>query len=332
MKQASRFQLQAGWNVIISDIGQNSTEVARLAGLPEDLFQRSDATLTAQEYFNLFSALETLAGVNDLPLKLGQVISVESFDAAVFACLCSPNLKTAMQRLALYKRLIGPMLLSQTSFDNFIEYQVECYGYDGALPVSIAAVEVVFFVKLARIATRRELVPLAVTLPSLPSGIEEYSEFIGVVPKLGQGVSIRFSMEDLERPFLTQNLKMWTYFEPELQQRLSLLDKEASMAAKVRGVLLELLPSGESTIENVLSRLALSKRSLQRKLSEEGITFKAVLQKTRQDLARHYLRDERLSLAEISFLLGFTDANSFVRAFSDWEGISPGKVRKNNSR
>ena len=53
-----------------------------------------------------------------------------------------------------------------------------------------------------------------------------------------------------------------------------------------------------------------------------------MVEEARRDLARHYLVRPELELAEIAYLLGYEDANSFVRAFGKWEGTSPGKWRE----
>jgi len=99
------------------------------------------------------------------------------------------------------------------------------------------------------------------------------------------------------------------------------------VAERVRQVLLELLPAGSPRAEDVSRRLNLSKRSLYRRLSEEGATFQQVLDQTRHTLALHYLKDEALQLSEISFLLGFSDPRSFYRAFRGWTGQTPTEAR-----
>ncbi len=95
----------------------------------------------------------------------------------------------------------------------------------------------------------------------------------------------------------------------------------------MHAVLLELLPSGEATIEAVAGRLALSKRTLQRRLTDERESFRTVLNRTREGLARHYLAKTDISGGEIAFLLGFEDPNSFFRAFHEWTGQTAESVR-----
>ena len=120
---------------------------------------------------------------------------------------------------------------------------------------------------------------------------------------------------------------MWRFFEPELRKRLADIEAEASYASRVRSSLFELLPGGLSSIDDVAKNLAVSKRTLQRYLNDEKTSFQKELNKTRERLARHYLANSTYSGAEISFLLGFEDPNSFVRAFRSWTGDTPEKVR-----
>ncbi|CAN7594677.1 helix-turn-helix domain-containing protein [Acidovorax delafieldii] len=71
----------------------------------------------------------------------------------------------------------------------------------------------------------------------------------------------------------------------------------------------------------------MSKRTLQRRLGNEGLTFQSLVNQTREELARHYLSQTKLSNSEISFLLGFENSNSFFRAFHEWTGTTPEALR-----
>ncbi|MCB1452069.1 MAG: helix-turn-helix transcriptional regulator, partial [Rhizobiaceae bacterium] len=109
--------------------------------------------------------------------------------------------------------------------------------------------------------------------------------------------------------------------------RLSTHDAEPSLAARVRAMLLENMASGLANVDRVAEQLRMSRRSLQRRLSEEGLTFQTVLDKARADLALTYLRRGDLSAEEISYLLAFRDPNSFYRAFHAWTGMTPAQAR-----
>ena len=139
--------------------------------------------------------------------------------------------------------------------------------------------------------------------------------------------TVVFAAEDTQRPFLTANHGMWKFFEPALRQRLADLEKHASTVERVRSALLEALPAGELSMQAVCKKLGLSTRTLQRRLQEEGSSFQQTLDALRNSLAHHYLHNSSMSGAEISFLLGFEDPNSFVRAFQTWTGSTPQAVR-----
>lgn len=64
-------------------------------------------------------------------MKIGQALSVEAFDPPIFASLCSPNLNTAVQRLAQFKRLIGPMVLMVDIGKQRTSVAIDCYGHEG---------------------------------------------------------------------------------------------------------------------------------------------------------------------------------------------------------
>ncbi|MFH4307205.1 AraC family transcriptional regulator ligand-binding domain-containing protein, partial [Acinetobacter baumannii] len=127
--------------------------------------------------------IEQLAGINDLPLKIGQKITVELFDPAIFACICSPNFNIAIQRLSEFKRLIGPMQLQVEIDNDTTTLELKFYNVSTPTPQSLAMSELVFFAQLARICTRHQVIPLKVTLPDLPNNPAEYKTFFGVLPQ-----------------------------------------------------------------------------------------------------------------------------------------------------
>jgi AraC-like DNA-binding protein len=327
LKQATRFSVQMGWKLLIMDMGYNPADVLAFARLPGDLFARKDASLSPTEYFNFWHGLEHVAGAAELPLKLGRVISAEAFDPALFACLCSPDLNTALQRLAQYKRLVCPLMMTVDISATETTVTLTCYGQTEPIPHSLSTFELVFFTQLARLATRERILPLSAETPDLPFDETLYKAFFGCPLKQSDATRISFSAQDAKRPFLTANMAMWEAFEPGLRKRLSALDEQATTRDRVRAVLLEMLPAGMSSIDAVAQRLALSKRSLQRHLGDEALSFQDVLNQVRQELAQHYLLNSTISPGEISWLLGFQESNSFIRAFRGWTGKTPGAYR-----
>ena len=160
--------------------------------------------------------------------------------------------------------------------------------------------------------------------PRDPASLDAY---FGVPLSLGSEYRLVFDHDDAQRAFLTTDASMWSFFEPVLQRRLAQLDAQTSMSEQINAALLELLPSGRSQIGDVAQALGASTRTLQRRLRGEGTTFQKVLDQTRAQLARHYLTRTQLTTAEVAFLVGFDDPNSFYPAFRSWTGMTPQAAR-----
>jgi AraC-like DNA-binding protein len=92
--------------------------------------------------------------------------------------------------------------------------------------------------------------------------------------------------------------------------------------AQVERILRKALRTDDAQVDRVARELGLTARSLQRRLKDEGTSFQEVRDKVRRELASRYLEDE-LSMAEISFLLGFSEPSAFFRAFKRWTGLTP---------
>jgi AraC-like DNA-binding protein len=321
-----KFVVDMGWQFILEAIGLAPGDVLRHAGLPGDLFTLQKPELTIDEYFRLWDSIEILLDDPLFPLKLAQSVSAEAFSPPLFSALCSPNLRIALQRLAQYKPLIGPLTLDLEESDQMtVARYGNLEGY--TLPVATAATELVFLVHLARLATHRRIEPVSVQLVRPPDDLAPYKEFFGVEVTGGNSNAVAFRQEDCVRPFVTVNEAMFSVFEPVLGARLEELQAGADFRDRVRACLLEALPSGQTSMVDIAERLAVSTRTLQRRLSEAGGSFQDELNTTREKLARHYLATTEYTSAEIAFLLGYTDPSSFIRAFHSWTGRTPQAVR-----
>lgn len=312
---------------LVEGVGISITEALKKSDLPEDLFSHQKPTLTAIEYIRLMEALKDLSIDECTPIKIGTIDKLETFYPPVFAAYCSKNVLTCMKRLSLYKKLIGPLkfLVNENKDDITLEMTFE--NEEMELPEYLVAIEMVFLVQLMRNATKTHIVPKEV-MTKYKLDNNTYEKFFGVMPKIGLKNRLTISREDALCPFISQNDTMWEYFEPELRRRLSELDVDDTYTARVRSALIELLPAGEGSIDDVSSKLGCSTRTLQRKLREEDTTFQKQLNHTRELLARHYLKNSDMISDDIAYLLGYQNLNSFVRSFHIWTGMTITEYKK----
>lgn len=323
---ADRYFLDPNIKALLHDLRISPARVLRRASLPADLLARPEVKLSPSECFAFWHALDAEGGNRDLAVEIGQAISVEMFSPPIFAALCSPNLRIAAERIATYKPLIGPMRLDLAEDDRGLALTFH-WPAGPTPPPLLATTELVFWVVLARRATRHHVRPVRVSLPHLPRDRAALEDFLGSRLRKGLTHGITFAPVDVARPFLTENEQLWRFFAPELRRRLADLQATATVADRVRAALHETLPAGGSSIAAVTGQLAVSPRTLQRQLRLEGTTYQQVLARTREELARHYLAQPAMRTPDIAYLLGYDDANSFYRAFRAWTGTTPDTVR-----
>lgn len=310
------------WRLMLADLGLNATSVLRRAGLPSGLLDGEGTRIPLDQFYALWESFDIEACSPTLGLKLGQIEASEFFDPAFFAAMCAPNMTVAGQRLGEFKRLVGAFSLDVAVQADATRFEYRC-KYRPDLPLVMAATEIVFLVNLMRRATRHRVIPQAVVLPAPLEEKAAFEDWFGCPVETGGSASFTLSPVDATRPFLTHDNQMWLAFEPDLRRRMDDARDDLSTRARVENTLLELLPSGRTQIDDVARELALSRRSLQRRLAEEGTSWKDVLNSAREQLALHYLANTALGASEVSFLLGFEDPNSFFRAFRRWTDATP---------
>lgn len=331
---ASGYSVWPGWRLLMQDAGLVTPNVLRRAQLPGDLFARENVRLDSTNFFKLWRAIqaesEAVHGECPAPLNIAKVMSSDWFDPELFAALCSANLGSALDRISKYVRLVAPIAIKIERTPAQATVSIEFLDPVELPPAVFLAFKLVFFVQLARLATRYPVKPLRVSWPVAGEpepDLLQYKAYFGVPVGNSPLATLVFAASDMDRPFLTENHKMWSFFEPALRQRLADLDRSASMVERLRSVLLEALPAGELSMRVVCNKLGVSTRTLQRRLKEEGTSFQETLDGLRESLAKHYLQNSSMSAAEISFLLGFEDPNSFARAFQARTGTTPQAVR-----
>lgn len=115
------------------------------------------------------------------------------------------------------------------------------------------------------------------------------------------------------------------------RERLMKLRGEDRFLNAVREIVLDLLPAGLPKVEEVAARLDLSSRTLQRRLGERNLRFQKILDEVRGELAVQLIRDYTLSLNEVAQYLGFNDQSAFQHAFRRWQGVTPGRYRRQHA-
>ena len=137
-----------------------------------------------------------------------------------------------------------------------------------------------------------------------------------------------FSNDVLVIPLITADVKLVKALAPFVE----MAEKErktaaGTLCAAVENELEKLLPHGKANAKAVARTLALSVRTLSRRLAEEGTTYAEVVDRLRRSLALQYLKEPGIAVSEIAWLLGYEGSTSFNHAFKRWTGRSPTEAR-----
>ena len=316
-----RFPLEKNYAALLEQYGISAEEVLRRARLPLDLFAREAPSVNADEYYRFMAAIDESVNDRELPIRLATAENIEAISPPLFAAYCSENAEACIKRVAQYKALVGAIVYKTESADGYFTVELEAESEGCELPEIVLGVELVLLVNLIRKATKKHIVPHRITVRR-PFDNPSYENFLGIKAEPGEKNALIFTERDAHVPFVTHNESMWSFFEPELRKRLTELEVDDTVSARVRSALVELLPGGECSIDDVCRVLGMSRRTLQRKLKDENTSFQQQLNHTRELLTKNYLRNTKLSSEDIAYLLGYQDLNSFYRAFNLWTGKS----------
>jgi AraC-like DNA-binding protein len=321
------YQIDSAFIPYMEQLGINVERLLKKSNIQVHTSPLKGITLTKEQYIAFMKSASEIMTDQQI-IEFCNIDKMMLFIPPIFASMCSKDGKHCFQRIAQYKKLIGPfaILITETKKTLRLTFVMEDPSMD--FPRFTILNEQILMVNTLRKATGLHIQP-----SSVGSNCEygpELIDFFGIQPEYSQPNFIEFTHEDLAEPFLTQNNTMWSYLEPELRKRMEELEVDNSFAAKVRSVLFEMIPAGEISAEAVSKSLAISVRTLQRKLSSEDTTFIKQLNHTRELLARHYLKKGRMSNDDIAFLIGYSDANAFQRAFRNWTGQTIGQYKKSS--
>jgi AraC-like DNA-binding protein len=182
----------------------------------------------------------------------------------------------------------------------------------------------------ARVVTQKRITPLAVRFAHpAPADTSAHRAFFGCPLEFGApDNAMRLEPADLALCLPKADAQLGAYLRSLANQALERRGgSEPGELGRIRGIIAEELQRGVPTQSVVAQRLATSERTLRRRLEAEGTSFRALLDGTRAELAKNYVRDRSLPLSEVAFLLGFSEPSAFHRAFKRWTDSTPSAWR-----
>lgn len=312
--------------------GVNERALEKAAGLPAQSLTPLPESLAAADYVRLLDVGAQLADDPHFGLHVGERVKLGTYNVYGLILLSCRDVGQALQQTLRFEGLAHDLGRSALSVaDGVAEYRWHSTFPHATrhLAESVFAGIQVFGNWLAGQALPPGRVSFAHAAPQDDS---EYRRVFGAdVHFNAEAHAAQFDAALLAWPVPNADVSLY----PVLQQHAERLlreklraEKEGGIVAQVRATIVKNLEQDRVRLPLIAEELRITPRTLQRKLSDAGINFQQLLDQTRHELALDYLKQRKLGIAEIAFLLGYQEQSSFNHAFKDWTGMNPGAYRE----
>ncbi|QJP12040.1 AraC family transcriptional regulator [Pseudomonas multiresinivorans] len=308
-------------------------QLLREVELPQDWLRDPIQRIPLHYLCGLLERSACLTGLPHFGLVVGSKVHVSSYGVLGYMMMTSSTLGESLSLVHRYAAIVLDLPSSQThiSIDNDV-VMVEDVLVDDREPCNGYLLEALI---AGRAAFGRWLIGCNVPLlgvKMMHSAMGDpalYERYFGCPVEFGAGSNVlTFSESLLSMRIMGADPSTHKSLLLEADRQLGRTHTPRSVTGRLRALLAERIPNGDFSLEGLACQLAMSPRTLQRKLTAEGQGFNQVLESVRMDLAERHLRHTNSSVLEIALLLGFSQASAFSHAFRQARGMSPADFRK----
>lgn len=314
--------------------GHAPAEVCRAAGIDDAILARPDARVPGSRVERLWTEAERRTGDPLVGLHMAEVFHPAALDIVGYVLLTCRTVGEMLERAVRYAGLLNDGMRVELVHEPTRSYAriVIIPHVDNHLERDARQMVDSWWVGLARqlrLVPATPVMPVEVWFTHRVADPAEHRRILGAPLRFGAAEN-RFYLAraDLARPIPSANPALFAVFDQHAEQVLRTLGAGSTAAGRVARLVAERLRGRVPPIGEIAAAAAMSARQLQRALQAEGRTYQQVLDDVRCALARRLLAEERHSVSQIAFLVGFSEPAAFHRAFKRWTGITPAMVRR----
>lgn len=311
--------------------GRDPTDLLGRFGLDERALSAPAARISIPRFMRMGQSAIALTGNPALGLTMGQLSRPVDAGIAGLAAQSAATAGEAISTLIHYSLLTSrnsrgaPWTADKGREAHF--YSIKPYNVFNFFVVdSVLAA----WAQFLRLITGHDRVIERVNIEYPSQGYDDvFERWFGCPVRFGaEGNSLRLASGIAEAASLQAQAAMFESLSGQCALELSRIRAGWSTADRVKDQLSPLLQGGTPTLMAVAHKLGVAPWTLQRQLAEENTGFRELVDDTRKELAVEYMRETRVSLSEIAWLLGFANPAAFHKAWRRWFNTSPGEHRK----
>ena len=314
----------------LEERGVDPASIRRRAGLGGVDLAHPERRLSEKIAREAWTLAAEATGDEAIGIHVAEARTPAAVDVLEYVFRASPTLGDALGQVVRYARVM------HERFALRLEPQGDGVRLAGTVPPGhpVSRYQAEFFfatwLRLARDAGQPGLAPLDASFAHPPPArLDEHRRFFTCPLRFDQPVvGLLIARADLDAPMREADPALAAILRRPLDKLLGTLAASPSVSARVRALVRDDLASGRVSIERAAGQLAMSVRTLSRRLEDEDTTFRRLVDSVRHELAVACLQDSRLELAEIAFLLGYSESTAFHRAFKRRTGLTPLEFRR----
>jgi AraC-like DNA-binding protein len=303
----------------LARLGHDVPALLQAVGLGASTLEDPDARISCQTVGAIYAHAQARRRIADLDLQLAIHTPLGAYPLLDYLVATSSTVAEGLKRFADHAQLTGAPVRAEI--------------HDEQDPIRVVIDASPYSVYLGVLHLRREAEgvfrPELVCLKERPDDVTAVEQAIGC-PVHGDAAwsGLVLSREMWNLPLRRRDAVLAGVLERHARDVASRLPGGNDIVSELRRVLARRISRGDARIATVAGELRMSARSLQRRLAEAHVSYQELVHQARCDAAERHLTETALSIAEVSWLVGYSEPSAFHRAFKRWRGLSPRSYRE----
>jgi AraC-like DNA-binding protein len=300
------------------------------AGLTKQQIRDRGGRIPTRDQIRFVNLIAEALGDDCLGFHLAHDFELRAFGLYYYVLASSGTFLEALQRGVRYTAIINEGMRPTCTVGKEIRLAYHYVGISRHLDRHQIEFRMAALVRLFRQLTRTRLQPIRVRFTHHRNEVPaDFAEVFGRNVEFSAAVDeITFKKKDGQLPLTSADPYLSGVLLDHCEQMLSRRrGSQPTFHSRVENAVGPLLPRGKAQAGNVARELGVSSRTFARRLAAEGLTFSGVVQKLRSDLASRYLADDKLSISQIAWMLGYREVAAFSHAYKRQTGKTPREAR-----
>jgi len=323
MEFSVRARTLQGFGDLLTDLGGSLDTVLSRAGLDPNVLSRLESWISFRSVLIAYETAAKVTNSQTFGIQLSCRRDLSFMGPLVLIFKYSTTLEHGLSSCTQYMRA------HNTGYTPILETKGATASYQLRMDARLRdhadqwiEESLLTAIRLVRVILGEGYIPKAVYCQHKKNPGTDYEHFFGTTIKFGAPFDgIILNREDLKAPNPIDDQQVHGLLLEYLDSRVLQADKD--IATAVRALLEKLIPTGKFSVDVIADQLCVHRRTLQRRLKADGLTYAEVLDDCRAEMARKYLSTSNLPMGNLAQLLGYSDQSAFNHAFRRWYDMTP---------